>query len=357
MRHLITILYGWLLCILPTHALALDIPLSPEDKTALRQAQTISLETIALTEKGPTDPGTIREAVANRLQKLGYHVTNGMKDSGDVILKVKCEERKTWARPSRYGSPGRASTRSSRVWKGPACQLTYRLNGHQPSWQYEVRTPFEDANQAAQASQEADSGRFAMAELAQQLQRDDFPLILSAEWGQMPRLIALFNQPETNVSLRLKILPLLGKGSDPSILPLLREALAKPDLAMAAVRALGDQGEPAIELLISLLHASPSTDLQVAAANSLGHIAAKNSKAAVFTPLVTVLKQPETPIPVQTSIVRALGLAGDQRALPILETLNHQAWTDPSSSPDMQQLREALSWSLWQLNPDAHTSE
>jgi HEAT repeat protein len=162
-------------------------------------------------------------------------------------------------------------------------------------------------------------------------------------------------QPETEQSLKLKIIPLLGSTSDASALSALKEALRDPVLAPKAAIALGQQGEQAEATLVGILQTAETPELKIAAVKGLGEIATHSAQTSVFTPLVNSLQKPDTEIPVKTEIVRALGKLGDQEAVPVLEKLNHQAWTDPSSSPEMQELREALSWSLWQLNPDAHT--
>ena len=56
----------------------------------------------------------------------------------------------------------------------------------------------------------------------------------------------------------------------------------------------------------------------------------------------------------QTVAVRGLGKLADQKAITPLETLNLEAWSNPSTHADIHALREALNWSLWQLNPDTH---
>jgi hypothetical protein len=250
--------------------------LSPEEKTHLKQAQEISLQTVALTEKGLVDSQEIRHVVSKRLQIFGYTIIKEDEKSHDVVVKVKCEERKTRTGPSTYGGDADSLYSPSPSWKGPACQITFGLNGEQFAWRKEVRTDFEDAIAAANKLNLPNAGEYALTELSKKLEQDDFPLLLTAEWEQAERLINLMKRPEIDKSLK-------------------------------------------------------------------------------FKHFVTALHKPDTEIPVKTEIVKALGKLADQRAIPILEELNRQAWTDPSHSPEMQELREALSWSLWQLNPDAHT--
>ena len=328
-----------------------------EEKNLLKSTSHISLHTIALTEKGLQDPQNIQRVVAKRFHQMGYTIVENGKDSHDVVVKVKCEERKTRIGPSKYGGDADSLYSPSRIWKGPACQITYGLNGHQSTWRKEVRTEFENAIKAAQKVKVRNAGQFALTSLIKQLEQDDFPIQLTAEWGQATRLITLMKNSETEQHLKLSIIPLLGQISDPSALTVLKEVLADPMLAPEAALALGHQGNQATETLLELLATTQVQALKIAAVKGLGEIATNNIKAPVFTPLVTSLHQPNTAIPVQTEIVKALGKLADQRAVPVLEELNQTAWTDPSNSSDMQQLRAALTWSLWQLNPDAHAGE
>ncbi len=329
--------------------------LSPEEKIHFKQAQDISLISVALTEKGPVDSTDIQQVVSQRLQTFGYTIVREEEKSHDVVVKVKCEERKTRIGPSTYGGDADSLHGSSHSWNGPACQITYGMNGEQFAWRKEVRTDFEDAMAAAKKQNLPDAGKYALIELSKKLAQDDFPLLLTAEWEQADRLIKVMQRPEIDHKLKLKIIPLLGGTSDSSVLPTLTQALNDPVLAPTAAIALGQQGEQAQEILVTLLQTAETPELKVAAVKGLGEIATHSSNPSIFPHLVTALHKPDTEIPVKTEIVRALGKLGDQRAVAVLEKLNHEAWTDPSSSPEMQELREALSWSLWQLNPDAHT--
>ena len=351
----------WITCVMlitltPLEAFSRQRPITLEDKTHLKHARSLYLQTIALSEKGPEDPQRIYQVVANRFQQIGYSITDDNTGSHDIVVKVKCEERRTWAGPSTYGGDADSLSSSSRIWKGPSCQITYGIDGYQSAWSKEVRTEFENAREAARKAKTKNSGQFALMELAKQLEQDDFPLILTAEWGQADRLITLMNTPQTNSSLKLKIIPLLGMIPEPRALSTLKEALGDPHVAPQAALALGQQGAQATSTLLTLLETTREAELKIAAVKGLGEIAT-HTEAPVFSPLVTSLQNPQTEVQVQTEIVLALGKLADQRAVPVLETLNTAAWTDSSSAPEMQQLREALTWSLWQLNPDAHTGE
>ena len=338
----------------PDQAFSRQRALTSEEKSHLKKVQNISLQTVALTEKGLADSQEIHRVVAKRFQVIGYRIADE-KTSHDVVVKVKCEERKTRMGPSTYGGDADSLNSPLPGWTGPACQITYGMNGEQFGWRIEVRTDFEDAIEAAKKREIKNSGEYALTELSKKLKQDDFPILLTAEWEQADRLIDLMQRPEIDQRLKLKIIPLLGSTSDPSVLPTLQQALNDPVLAPQAAMALGQQGEQAEATLVGLLKTAETPELKVAAVKGLGEIATHSAQTSVFTPLVHSLQKPDTEIPVKTEIVRALGKLGDQEAVPVLEKLNHEAWTDPSSSPEMQELREALTWSLWQLNPDAHT--
>ena len=94
---------------------------------------------------------------------------------------------------------------------------------------------------------------------------------------------------------------------------------------------------------------------RLAAIGALGEIATHNKTPALFDQLVPLLEDENTRI--QTLTVKGLGKLGDRRAIPPLEALNLKTWTNTSTDPDIKELRETLNWSLWQLNPDAHTGE
>ena len=140
--------------------------------------------------------------------------------------------------PSTYGGDADSLNSPLPGWTGPACQITYGLNGEQFGWRIEVRTDFEDAIEAAKKREVKNSGEYALTELSKKLKQDDFPILLTAEWEQADRLINLMQRPEIDQSLKLRIIPLLGSTSDPSVLPTLKQALNNPVLAPQAAIAL-----------------------------------------------------------------------------------------------------------------------
>ena len=336
---------------------ARDRTLSFEEKVQLQNAQIVLLETIALTERGRVNAQPILDTVSHRLQTLGFKTHTTPSDPYDVRVKVKCEERKTRIGPSRYGGDADSLHAPSRNWKGPACQITFGLDGHDTAWRNEIRTEFTNARRAARKAQVKDSGQYALSELTNILAKDDFPYLLAAEWGQAHRLSQIMEKPDTPPELKRKIIPLLGNITGEEALATLEHALQDSELAELAAMAIGGQGQSGTEVLLSILQTATDPALKVSAVKGLGEIATHNSQAPVYAPFVTTLEQSTTEIPVQTEIVIALGKLADQRAIEPLTALNQKAWTDPSRDPEMQKLREALSWSLWQLNPDAHAGE
>jgi hypothetical protein len=318
----------------------------------LAHAQKLLVESIVLTERGLQDPSKISNTVADKLSKAGFTVVSSHDHPHDAVVRVKCEERLTWTGPSQHRRISPVPT--SRLWKGPACHISYRHGGQTPHWIREVRTAFEHAEEAAKEAGSADSGAFAIQALQVELAGDAFPLYLAAEWGQSDRLIHLYRHTTERTRQQL-ILQLLGPLPSSTVLATLQEALEKPELATTAIAALGEQGEAGIPALASVLEMKSPTSQQLVAIQALGNIATHSQAPELFDQFIRLL-QSEDPR-VQTMAARSLGQLGDRRAITPLKTLNLHAWTNPSTHPDMQDLRDALSWSLWQLSPSAHTDE
>lgn len=319
----------------------------------LIHAQTVLIEGVALTERGLQDPTPLIQTVGDQLRKIGFTIVSQSDQPYDAAVRVKCEERQTWTGPSRHRRTGPAPI--TRLWKGPACHISYRYNHETPNWNWEIRTAFEDTREAAKTAGTTDVGAFALQALNAQLQQDEFPLFLAAEWGQIDRLLLAYQHASDQIDRQRTILQLLGELPSSQSLSALQEALKHPDLATTALLALGQQGEPGLPALISFLESSKNPDTRLAAIQGLGAIATHNKTPALFTQFMTFLESDDPRI--QTEAVKGLGNLGDRRAIKPLEELNLKAWTSSSTHPDMQALREMLSWSLWQLNPDAHTGE
>ncbi len=321
---------------------------SPEQKAQLAKIQTVLVEAIALTDKGAVDAGPIAEVVTRRMSELGYTVVRDSAKPHDVVFKVKCEQRKTWEGTTAAGGDNDLPDAPSRLWKGPACQLTYVLGGIRINWQKEVRTDFEDAVQAANG---ADPGAFAMAKLKERLEQYDFPVLITAEWGQPDRLMKLLDDKNTSQLRRLKVIAVLGEMQADEALPKLKEALKDKDLAKQAAVALGHVGRDSIPLLIDILKNSKQPELQAAAAKGLGDIGNLYGDNSVVPPLLEMLDAPGIDVTVQTEIAWALGRVPDRRAVQPLFALDRKLQKIRNDPPDplIKKLKEAVFWAIKQV--------
>ena len=213
-------------------------------------------------------------------------------------------------------------------------------------WQKEVRTEFEDANQAAQSAQGGAPGPYALTALQVELEKYEFPLFLTAEWGQPDRLLKLMDSPDTSQLRKLKIISLLGEMVADEALPHLTEALKDKDLAKQA--AVGKEGIP---VLIEILKHSKQPDLQAAAAKGLGDLGNTHSDPRVVPPLLEMLDAPGIDIAVQTEIAWALGRVPDRRSVEPLFALDRKLQKIRNDPPDPQikKLKEAVFWSIKQV--------
>ncbi|RMH02837.1 MAG: HEAT repeat domain-containing protein [Nitrospirae bacterium] len=329
---------------------------TPEQKVRLRQARVIAIRAIALTEQGAVDPQPLRDAVATRLRQFGYGVTNA-RERADVIVKVKCEERKTWTGTTRFGGDADQPYSPLRVWNGPACQLTYLLGTQPGPWEYEIRADFEDAMAAAQAAGADHPGRYALMHLRQKVAQSNFPVLLAAHWGQAERLAALLTDPATDQSLKRFIMEICGQLPDSTALmaQALTTVLHDPALRIEAILALGRLGEQALPTLLDLIERSRIPAVRAAAVRAVGAIGARTGTVDVVPQLLALLETPNLDLTVQIEAVTALGNIPDQRSIEPLEKIRLFAWSSRSLDPRIQRLQEAVEWSLWQIIPTAHT--
>ena len=324
---------------------------TPEQKALLDKIQTVHIEAIALTDKGAVDAASIVELVARRIGELGYTVVRKTSTPYDVVIKVKCEQRKTWEGTTAAGGDADLPDAPSRLWKGPACQMTYLLGGMKVNWQKEVRTEFEDAEKTAQSANAGDSGAYAMGKLRDALEAYDFPLLLAAEWGQPERLLKLLDRSDTPQARKFKILSLLGEMQADEALPKLKEVLKDRDLAKQAIGAMGSLGREGIPLLVEIMNTSPDLEVQTAAAKGLGQLGGLHGDASVVPPLLAKLKDPKTDWSVLTEVAWALGKIPDKRSIQPLQDLDKklQAMRDPENV-SLKKLIEAVFWALKQCD-------
>lgn len=338
-------------CLVASSALAYREYFTPEQKTQREGIRTILVDAIALTDKGKVDTGSLAEVVSHRLSELGYTVVLTQTEPHDVVFRVKCEQRKTWEGTTAGGGDADLPDAPSRLWKGPACQLTYVLGGLKIQWQKEVRTEFDDAVTAAQVAQASDPGLYALSTLKEMLKQYEFPLLLAAEWGHVERLLQLLDAPETSQARRLKIISILGDMQADDALPTLKEALKDRNLAKQALVAMGNLGKDGIPILIEVLHSSVQPEIQAAAAKGLGQIGGLAGDASVVLPLLEKLQDPNTDWVVLTEVAWALGKIPDKRSIQPLYDLDKklQAIHDPENMI-LKKLKDAVFWSIKQCD-------
>ena len=352
------------LCLSGSWSEARRIHLTPEQQTQLAKANTILLNVLALTEKGPVDNSPLLKTITARLEDLNYTVITDSAQPHDIEFKVKCEERKTWTGTSATGGDVDLADAPDRLWKGPACLLTYRLHHRDLDWKKEIHTSFSDAVQAAQEAKVANSGHYAMSQLNQRLAEYDFPILLSAEWGQIDRLLLLLDRPTTPKLRKVKILSVLSDLHAEEALPKLQQLLESTDLQQETIHALAGAGINSIPLLIDYFETSTQSPIRAAAAKALGKLAAKTGDPRTIPPLVhyvsSILPQLKTSedidFPLLTAVVWAIGKQLWGPSLKPIGQLQEKIWLIFDTSKKMADLREATSWTYKQIDLDGHIS-
>ncbi|MEJ2230908.1 MAG: HEAT repeat domain-containing protein, partial [Nitrospirales bacterium] len=296
--------------------------------------------------------------------EIGYTVTLDRSRPHDVEFKVKCEEQKTVTGTSPTGGDVDLADAPDRLWKGPACLLTYFLQQKDLQWKKEVRTTFPDARQAAKKAQVDDAGKFAMDHLNQRLIEYDFPVLLSAEWGQVDRLLQLLENPNTPKLRKVKILSVLSDLHAEEALPKLTKLLESTDLQQETINALSGAGADSIPLLVDLFQTSTQSSIQAEAAKALGNIAAKTGDPRAIPPLVQYVSSllpklktsEDIDFPVLTEVVWAIGKQRWENSLKPIAELQTKIWVIFDNSKEMADLREATSWTYKQIDLSGHIS-
>ncbi len=320
-------------------------------KALLEKIHTLRIEAIALADQGVLDATPLTELVARRMGELGFTVIREAGQPHDAVLKVKCEERKTWEGTTSAGGDADLPDAPSRLWKGPACQMTYRLGDMKVNWQKEVRTEFEDAGQAAQSANAGNPGVYAMDKLREMLEVYEFPLLLAAEWGQPERLLKLLDRSDTPQARRIKIISLLGEMQADEAMPKLKEVLKDRGLAKQAIVAMSNLGKEGIPLLVEIMNTSPELEVQATAAKGLGQLGGLHGDASVVPPLLVKLQDPKTDWSVLTEVAWALGKIPDKRSIQPLQDLDRKLQTlhDPENV-QLKKLKEAVFWAIKQCD-------
>lgn len=325
--------------------------LTTEQKAQLEKIQTVLVEAIALTDKGTTDAAPLADIASRRLSELGYTVVRDPGKPHDASFKLKCEQRKTWEGTTPAGGDADLPDAPSRLWKGPACQLSYVLGETKIKWQKEVRTDFEDAAAAATSANAGDPGAYAMKKLGDRLEQYDFPVLLAAEWGHHERLLKLLDAADTPQVRKITIISLLGEMQADEALPTLKAALKDKNLSKEAAVALGSMGKEGIPILVDILKHSKQPELQAAAAKGLGDLGNTHNDSSVVPPLLEMLDAPGIDITVQTEVAWALGRVPDRRSVQPLFDLDKKLQKIRKDPPDPQikKLKEAVFWSIKQV--------
>lgn len=332
--------------------------LTAEEKALLGRVERVHLETLVLTSRGPAETPPLTRTAAARLEQLGYVIVVDGNAPSDVTVKIKCEESKTWEGTGQSGGDADSVDAAARLWKGPACQISYRIGTQNTDWRHEVRAAKTSGQNSSKKSGDADSGNAAISALLDQLRHDDFPYLLAAEWGQLNRLLTSLESPGIDKSKKLRLIGLIGSMQSEHAVPRLTTLLkdSDPDVAGAAATALGTVGEAVcIPPLLSLM-ASDRPNQRHAAAIGLGRLAPLYPNSEIVPTMLKAL--PREPVPTQILIVRALGKTTDRRILEPLRTLHRSVLKRPPGemTPELTELKTTLGIALDQFD-GTHTEE
>lgn len=330
--------------------------LTNEQKSQMERIDRVSIDVLALSDQGPIDARPLAEVVANRMKEFGYTTVTDPAQPHDVDLKIKCEQRKTWEGTTTMGSDADLLDAPSRIWKGPACQLGYVLNGKKMAWRKEVRTDFDDPHAAAVLAKAGDPTAYTMTKLKTRLEEYDFPALITAEWGQEERLFRLYDDPKTPVARKVKLISLFGELFSVQAVPRLLAGLNGPDrsIAKASALALGNIGQKdTIPILIKTMKTG-APELRAAAAKALGIVGALHGDFTIVDPLLETLTTDD--VAVKTEVAWALGKLPDQRAYEPLFTLQKSLYRvhENDADPALVKLKEAVNWSIKQIDTWEH---
>jgi hypothetical protein len=355
---LVIILFGMVV----SEGLARRTHFTPEQKEQLQAIQTVWVKVLALTERGKVPGQPIQDIVQERLTNIGYEIVTSRDEPSDVMLMVKCEERKKWSGTTRSGGDADHADAPARLWKGPACLFTYLLNGRDLGWQKEARTDFEEPVSAAQAANAPKPGPYAMAQLAERLQTFDFPVMIAAEWGQDTRLFKVLKDTNTSKPRKLKILSLLPEVQSHEALPYLKGFIQDTDkeLAEEAIVALSSTGSDAIPLLTEVFQTNTDSAIRAAAAKGLGDIGSHTGDPTITPPLLDYLIEDlkhmktsaDIDFPVLTEVVWSLGKLRNENSIPPIRELEEKVWLIYDTSEEMAELRDATNWTVKMVDMD-----
>jgi len=351
MKYVSGILICCCLMALATESLARRIHVTDEQRAQLASIETVYLNIMALTEQGRIPTDDLLATVKTRLEEIGYTTVTDRKDAHDVEFRVKCEERKRWSGTTRSGGDAELADAPARLWKGPACLFSYRLNGQDLRWYKETRTDFEDAYAAAQQANAAQSGQYAMEQLNLKLQEFDFPVMVATEWRHTDRLARLLEAPGTDKRRKLRILATLSrvqsKQAFPHLVKLAEDENA--EYAEEAILALAGLGRSATPILTDIFMTTNNSNIQAAAAKGLGLIGAHTGDPDITPPLLDYLNanletmetSSDIDFPVLTEVVWSIAKLRNEKSIQPIEQLNIKIWLIRDTSEAMKKLREA----------------
>jgi hypothetical protein len=356
MRRIVALMTIGILFFLGDASWARRDSLTNEQKSQMERIDRVLIDVLALSDQGPVDASPLLEVVVTRMKEFGYTPVIDPGQPHDVDLKIKCEQRKTWEGTTTMGSDADLPDAPSRIWKGPACQLGYVLNGRKMAWRKEVRTEFDDPHAAAILAKAGDPTAFTMGKLKTRLEEYDFPALITAEWGQEERLFRLYDDPKTPVARKVKLISLFGEIFSVKAVPRLLAGMNGTDrsIAKASALALGNIGQKdTIPVLIKTMKTG-APELRAAAAKALGIVGALHGDFTIVDPLLETLTTDD--VAVKTEVAWALGKLPDQRAYEPLFTLQKSLYHvhENDADPALVKLKEAVNWSIKQIDTWEH---
>jgi hypothetical protein len=332
--------------------------LTTEEKELVGKVERLHLETLLLTSQGPAEAKALTHIAATRLEQLGYVVLSDGHTPADATVKIKCEEMKTWEGPERSGGDADSLDSAARLWKGPACQISYRIGAKTSDWRHEVRPLKNSGQNSSKKSVDTRSGSEALTALLEQLRHDDFPYLLATEWRHLNRLLVAIESPGIDKSQKVRLIGLIGSTQSEHAIPRLTTLLydSDQDIAGAAATALGTVGTAdCIAPLLSLM-ASDRPNQRRAAIIGLGRLAPLYPNTEIVPAMLKAL--PGEPVETQNLIVRSLGKTTDRRILEPLRSLHRSVLKPPPSelTPELHELKATLGIALDQFD-GTHTEE
>jgi hypothetical protein len=356
MRRIVVLMTVGALFLLGDTSWARRDSLTTEQKSQMERIDRVLIDVLALSDQGPLDARPLVEVVVNRMKEFDYTPVTDPAQPHDVDLKIKCEQRKTWEGTTTMGSDADLPDAPSRIWKGPACQLGYVLNGKKMAWRKEVRTEFDDPQAAAILAKANDPTAYTMARLKARLEEYDFPALITAEWGQEERLFRLYDDPKTPVARKVKLISLFGELFSAKAVPRLLAGMNGPDrsIAKASALALGNIGQKdTIPILIKTMKTG-TPELRAAAAKALGIVGALHGDFTIVDPLLETLTTED--VTVKTEVAWALGKLPDMRAYDPLFALQKSLYHvhENDADPALVKLKEAVNWSIKQIDTWEH---